>query len=52
LTRQAFDELPRDDFLNRAGCAFDFDPVIALQQRDHFLARSVEELGDLVYPDC
>jgi hypothetical protein len=26
--------------------------VIALQQREHFLAGGTEKLGDLVNPDC
>ena len=52
LARQALDELPRDDLFDRARRALHLDAVIALQQRDHFLARRVEQLRDLVNPDC
>jgi hypothetical protein len=34
--------LARDDLFDRAGRAFDFDAVIALEQRRHFLARGAE----------
>ena len=46
------DELPRDDFLDRARCALHLDAVIAFQQRDDFLARGVEQLRDFVDPNC
>ena len=52
LARQALDELPRHDLLDRARCAFHLDAVIALQEGDHLLTRGVEELRDLVNPDC
>ena len=52
LSREALDELPRDDFFDRARRALDLDPVIALEQRDHFLARGIEQLRYPVNPDC
>jgi hypothetical protein len=51
LTCQSLDELSRHDLLDRARRAFHLDPVIALQQRHHFLARGVEQLRDLINPD-
>jgi hypothetical protein len=42
LLREPIHELARDDFFDRAGRALDFDAVIALQQRGHFLARGAE----------
>ena len=52
LPCQTVDELPRDDFLDGARRALHLDAVVALQQRDHFLARGVEQLRDFVNPDC
>jgi hypothetical protein len=51
LTRLLADELPRDDLFDRARRALHLDAVVALQQRDHFLARRVEQLRDFVNPD-
>jgi hypothetical protein len=48
LSRQALDELSRDDLFNRAGRALQLDAVRAFQQRKYFLAARVEELRDLV----
>ncbi len=52
LARQPFDELAGDDLLDRARRALHIDPVIALEQRHHFLARRVEQFRDPVYPNC
>jgi hypothetical protein len=52
LLRQAIHELAGNNFLDGARGALDFDPVIALQQRCHFLTRRPEQLRDLVNPDC
>jgi hypothetical protein len=52
LSREPFDELARDDLFDGARRTLDLDPVIALQQRDDLLARSVEQLRDLINPDC
>src|SRR4029077_7227702 len=51
LSRDALDELARDDFLDRARGALDLDAVVALEQRGHFLARGAEKLRDLEYPN-
>ena len=51
LARVPLDELASDDFLDRARCALHVDAVVALQQRDHVLARRVEQLRDFVNPD-
>ena len=51
LTGDTFDERARDDFLNRARRAFQLDAVIALEQREHFLARRVEQLRHFVNPN-
>jgi hypothetical protein len=51
LTRHPRDKLPRDDLFDRARRALHLDAVIALQQRHHFLARSVEELRDFIDPN-
>src|SRR5439155_15968465 len=51
LLRQPLDELPRDDFLDRARGALHLDAVIALEQRGHFLARRPEQLRDLEDPN-
>ena len=50
LLREAVDELTRHDLFDRARGALDFDPVIPLQQRGHFLARRAQELRNLVNP--
>jgi hypothetical protein len=52
LPRHAPHELTRDDFLDGARGALYLDAVIALEQRHHFLARSVQELRDFINPDC
>jgi hypothetical protein len=52
LPRQAIDKLPRHDLLDRARRALHLDAVIALQEGNDLLTRGVEELGDLVNPDC
>ena len=47
LARQPLDELAGDDLLDRARRALHLDPVIALQQRDHFLAGRVRAVPRL-----
>jgi len=42
LSRQTLDERARDHFLDRARGAFQLDSVIALEQRQHFLACCAE----------
>jgi hypothetical protein len=49
--RDTLDERTRDDFLDRARCAFQFDTMVALQQCEHFLARRVEQFRDFVNPN-
>jgi len=49
---QARHELVGDDLLDRARRALELDAVIALEQRDDFLARGAEQLRDLVNPNC
>jgi hypothetical protein len=51
LLRESIHELPCDDFFDRARRALDFDSVIALEQRRHFLARSAEQFRDFINPD-
>jgi hypothetical protein len=51
LTREALDELPRDDLFDRARRALHLDPMIAFEQGGDFLTRRVQELGHLVNPD-
>jgi hypothetical protein len=51
LPCDALDERPRDHFLERARGALQLDPMITLQQREHFLARGLEQLRDLVNPN-
>src|SRR5947207_9400714 len=52
LPCDALDKRSRDDLFDRARCALQLDAVIALEQREHFLAGGTEKLGDLVNPDC
>jgi hypothetical protein len=52
LTRETIDELPRDDFFDRARCALDVDAVVAFEQSGHFLARRAQHFRDFVDPDC
>ena len=52
LPGHTFDERARHDLFNRARRALELDPVIALEERNHFLARGVEEFRDFVNPDC
>jgi hypothetical protein len=42
LSRDALDERARDDLFDRTRRALQLDAVIALQQREHFLARRIE----------
>ena len=51
LPREPFDELARNHLFDRAGRALQLDAVIALQQREHFLARRAQQFRDLVNPD-
>jgi hypothetical protein len=51
LLREPIYELPCDDLFDRARRALDFDAVIALEQRRHFLARSAEQFRDFINPD-
>ena len=51
LPRETLDERACHDLFERARRALQLDPVIALQQREHFLARGSEQLRDLVNPD-
>ena len=51
LTREALDELARDDFFDGARGALHLDAVIALEQRRDFLARGAEQFRDFVNPD-
>jgi hypothetical protein len=51
LPGQTFDERARDHFLDRARGALELDSVIALEQRQHFLARRAEQFRDLVNPN-
>jgi hypothetical protein len=52
LLGQAIHELAGDNLLDGARGALHLYPVIAFEQRAHFLARRPEQLGDLVNPDC
>jgi hypothetical protein len=51
LASHTLDERARDNFFDRARRAFQLDAVIALEEREHFLARGVEELRDFVNPN-
>jgi hypothetical protein len=51
LTGDTLDERARDDFFDRARRAFQLDAVVALQQREYFLARRVEQFRDFVNPN-
>jgi hypothetical protein len=51
LAGDTLDERSRHHFFDRARRALQFDAVIALQQREHFLARRVEQFRDLVNPN-
>src|SRR6478672_13502025 len=51
LTGQAVDELPRHDFFDSARRALHLDAVITLVERDHLLARRVEQFRDFVNPN-
>jgi len=51
LAGEALDERPRDHLFECARSALQLDPVIPLQQREHFLTRGVEQLRDLVNPN-
>jgi len=51
LASEALDELPGDHLLDRARGTPHLDPVIALQQRRHLLARGAKELRNLVDPN-
>jgi hypothetical protein len=51
LPGHPLDKRARDDFFDGARRALQLDAVIALQQRQHFLARCVEQLSDLVNPN-
>src|SRR5262249_42880062 len=50
-SRHALDELTRDDLLERTRRALQLNAVIALQQREHFLARRLQQLRDLIDPN-
>jgi hypothetical protein len=52
LPREPLDELASDDLFDRARGALHLDPMIALEQRHHFLAGGVEQLRDFVDPNC
>ena len=52
LAGEPINELPRDDLFDCARRALDVDPVVALQQRGHFLARRPEQFCNFVNPDC
>ncbi len=51
LAGMPLDELASHDLFDRARRALHVDAVITLQERDHFLARRVEQLRDFVNPD-
>jgi hypothetical protein len=51
LARNPLDERARNHLFDGARGAFQLNPVIALQQREHFLARRFEQLCDLVNPN-
>jgi hypothetical protein len=51
LSRETLDERARDNFLDGARGALQLDSVIALEQRQHFLARRAEQFRDLVNPN-
>jgi hypothetical protein len=51
LARKALDKLTRNDFFDRARRALHLDAVVALEQRDDFLARRVEQFCNLVNPN-
>jgi hypothetical protein len=51
LTGQAVDELPRHDFFDSARRALHLDAVITLEERDHLLARRVEQFRDFINPN-
>ena len=51
LPRHSLDERARHDLFDRARRALQLDAVIALEQRQHFLARRVEQFRDLVNPN-
>jgi len=51
LLREPVDELACYDLFDGARSALHFDPVIALEQRGHLLARRVEQFRDLINPN-
>ena len=51
LPRHPLDERARDDLFDRARRALQLNAVIALEQREHFLAGGLEQFGDLVNPN-
>jgi len=51
LSCETFDERARDNFLDCARGALQLNSVIALEQRQHFLARRAEQFRDLVNPN-
>src|SRR5207244_1396552 len=52
LPRLLGDELPRDDFFDRARRALHLDAMVLLQERHDILAREVEKLRDFINPNC
>ena len=51
LLGQTIHELPSDDLFDRARRAPEFDAVIALEQRRHFLAGRAQEFRDPINPN-
>jgi hypothetical protein len=51
LAGHPIDERPGHDLFDGARGALQLDAMIALEQREHFLARRVEQLSDLVNAD-
>ena len=51
LPREPIDKLPRNDLFDRARRALDLDAMVTLEQSRDFLARGVQQLRNLIYPD-
>jgi hypothetical protein len=52
LPRDTLDKRTRHDFFNRARSAFQLDAVVALEQREYFLARRTEQFRDPINANC
>jgi hypothetical protein len=52
LSREALDELARDDLFEGARRALELDAVILFQKLQHFRAAGSEQFRDFVNPNC